>query len=149
MTPEQTALPTPPKRLRLWPGVIAVVLLWLAWFVAPFLFPRTAAIGLLVGVLCGLALLLWWLFFSRAPWLERVGALVLIVIALIGTKRIVHPSIAGGGMGMLLYILAVPVMSLALVAWAAITRRLSAGPRRAEFVATILLACGVFMIIRT
>jgi outer membrane protein assembly factor BamB len=149
MTPEQTALPTPPKRLRLWPGVIAVVLQWLAWFVVPFLFPRTAAIGLLVGVLCGLAIALWWLFFSRAPWLERVGALVLIVIALIGTKRIVHESIAGGGMGMLLYILAIPVLSLALVIWAAATRRFSAAPRRAALVVAIVLACGVFTIIRT
>jgi outer membrane protein assembly factor BamB len=149
MTPEQTASPTPPKPLRLWPGVILVVLQWLAWFVVPTLFPRTAGISLLIGVLCGLAIVLWWLFFSRARWIERIGALVLIVLALIGTKRIVHESIAGGGMGMLLYMLAIPVMSLALVAWAVITRRFSAGRRRIAFVVALLLACGVFTIIRT
>src|SRR5215217_9190634 len=135
MTPEQTTLPAPRKPFRLWPGVIALVIQWLAWFVVPALFPRAAGAGLLVGVLCGLAIVLWWLFFSRAPWLERIGALVLIVIALIGTKRIVHESIAGGGMGMLLYILALPVVSLALVTWAVVTRRFSAAPRRAAFVA--------------
>lgn len=149
MTPEQTVPPTPPKRLRLWPGVIAVVLQWVAWFVVPVLFPRAAPIGLLVGMVCALAIVLWWMFFSRAPWSERVGALVLMIIALIGTKRIVHESIAGGGMGMLLYILAIPVLSLALVAWAVVTRRFSAGPRRAALVVATLLACGVFTIIRT
>jgi outer membrane protein assembly factor BamB len=149
MTPEQTALATPRKPLRLWPGVIAVVLQWLAWFVVPVLFPATGFIGPLIGLLCGLAIVLWWLFFSRAPWIERVAALVLMVVAIIGTKRIVHPSIAGGAMGMLIYVLAIPVLSLALVAWAVVTRRLAAGPRRAALVLTILLACGVFTIIRT
>jgi hypothetical protein len=149
MTPEQTALPTPPKRLRLWPGVIVVVLQWLAWFVVPALFPRATPIALLIGVLCALAIVVWWVFFSRAPWSERVGAPVLMVIALIGTKRIVHESIAGGGMGMLLYILAIPVLSLALVLWAVVTRRFSAALRRVALVVAILLACGVFTIIRT
>ena len=149
MTPEQTAPPTLRKPLRLWPGMILVALQWLAWFIVPTLFPRAAPIGLLVGVLCALAIILWWLFFSRAPWLERIGALVLMVLAIIGTKRIVHESIAGGGMGMLLYILALPVLSLALVAWAVITRRFSAGSRRAAFVVAVVLACGVFTIIRT
>ena len=53
-------------------------------------------------VSCGLAIVVWWMFFSRAPWVERLGALVLMVIAPIGTKFIVHKSIAGGGMGMLI-----------------------------------------------
>jgi outer membrane protein assembly factor BamB len=149
MTPEQIASPTPRKPLRLWPGVILVVIQWLAWFVVPAIFPRITGIGLLVGVLAALAIILWWLFFSRARWVERIGALLLIVLALIGTKRIVHESIAGGGMGMLLYMLAIPVMSLALVAWAVVTRRFSAGRRRIAFVVALLIACGVFTIIRT
>ena len=149
MTPEQTALPTPQRRLRLWPGMIAVVLQWLAWFIVPALFPRAAPIGVLIGALCALAIVVWWLFFSRAPWKERVGVLVLMVITLIGTKRIVHESIAGGGMGMLLYILAIPVLSLALVVWAVVTRRFSTAPRYAALGVAILLACGVFTIIRT
>jgi len=105
--------------------------------------------GFLGGVLCGLGIVVWWMFFSRAPWVERVGALVLMVIAPVGTKFIVHKSIAGGGMGMLIYILVIPMLSLALVAWAVAGRRLSSGPRRAALVAAILLACGVFTLIRT
>jgi hypothetical protein len=96
-----------------------------------------------------LAILVWWLFFSRAPWSERLGAIMLMIIALFATSRIVHESIAGGAMGMLLYFLAIPVLSLALVAWAAASRRLSNGPRRAWMVATILLACGIFTLVRT
>src|SRR2546426_9305487 len=50
---------------------------------------------------------------------------------------------------MLFPILAIPVVSLALVVWAVATRRLSDGPRRATMVATILLASGVWALVRT
>jgi outer membrane protein assembly factor BamB len=126
-----------------------VILQWLGWFVVPIFLPDTRLYGFLGGVLCGLGIVLWWIFFSRAPWVERVGALVLMVIAPIGTKFIVHKSIAGGGMGMLIYILVIPMLSLALVAWAVASRRLSSRPRRAALVAAILLACSVFTLIRT
>jgi outer membrane protein assembly factor BamB len=149
MTNAQTDASTPRKPLRLWPGVVLVILQWLAWFVVPIFLPDMRLYGFLGGVLCGLAIVVWWMFLSRAPWVERVGALVLMVIAPIGTKFIVHKSIAGGGMGMLIYILVVPMLSLALVAWAIASRRLSAGPRRAALVVAILLACGVFTLIRT
>jgi len=149
MATTQFALPTPRKPLRLWPGIIAVGLQWLGWFLLPVVLPQATFIGLLMGVVGGLAILLWWLLFSRAPWVERIGAPLLIVGALILTKRVVHPSIAGGGMGMLLYILAIPVFGLALVAWAVVTRRFSAGARRLALIAAIVLGCSVFMVIRT
>jgi outer membrane protein assembly factor BamB len=149
MSTIETALAPPRKSIRLWPGVIAVVLQWLGWFVVPVIFPQAALVALLSGVLGGLIILLWWLVFSRAPWLERIGALVLIVLALIGTKRLVHESIAGGAMGNLLYVLGIPVFSMGLVLWAAITRRFSAGKRRLAFVAMIVIGCGLFMLIRT
>jgi len=137
------------KPLRLWPGVVAVVVQWLAWFVVPIVFPEAGPHGIQVGIFAGLVVVLWWLFFSRAPWLERVGIIVLIVVAIVATKRVVHKSIAGGGMGYLLYIYAILVMGLALVAGAAVSRRLSKGPRRATMIGAILLACGVFTLLRT
>jgi outer membrane protein assembly factor BamB len=149
MATTEIAIAPPRKSLRLWPGVIAVVLQWLGWFLLPVVLPQATFIGLLIGVLGGLAILLWWLLFSRAPWVERIGAPLLIVGALILTKRLVHPSIAGGGMGMLLYILAIPVFGLVLVAWAVVTRRFTAGARRVALLATILLGCSVFLVIRT
>src|ERR1041385_539473 len=110
MATTQIALPAPRKPFRLWPGIVAVVLQWIGWFVVPAVLPWSQApfIGLLVGVLGGLAILLWWLLFSRAPWVERIGAPVLIVGAVILTKRVVHPSIAGGAMGVVLYVYCVP-----------------------------------------
>ena len=137
------------KPLRLWPAVVAVVLQWLLWFVIPFLFPATMMWGMMGALVCALAILLWWLFFSRAPWVERVGAIILMVVAVIATKRFVHPSIAGAMMGMMLPIFSIPFLSLALVASAAIGRRLSTWPRRGLIAGSILLACGVFTLVRT
>ena len=97
----------------------------------------------------GLAIVVWWAFFSRAPWFERWGAVVLMIVALAATSRILHESIATGMMGMMFLIYAIPVLSLAFVVWAVASRRLSDGPRRATMVATILLACGVWALLRT
>jgi outer membrane protein assembly factor BamB len=147
--PNQVNEPISQKPLRLWPGVVAVVLQWLLWFVVPIVVPEAMLYGMLGGVLCGLAVVVWWVFFSRALWAERVGAIVLIVIAVVVTKRVVHPSIAGGMMGMMLPVYAIPVLSLALVAAAVASRRLSNGPRRAVMIGAILFACGVFTLLRT
>src|SRR5206468_11221197 len=119
----------------------AVVLQWLLWFVVPIVAPDAAMIAVLGGLACGLAVLVWWLFFSRAPWAERVGAIVLMVVAVVAAKRVVHQSIANGMMGMMLPILAVPALSLALVTAAMGSRRLSSGPRRASLAGAIVRAC--------
>ncbi len=145
----ETDQPTLKKPLRLWPGVITVVLLWACWWVVPRLTPAALFPGIIGAFVCVLALLVWWLFFSRAAWLERLGALALMIVAVILTKRIVHPSIAGGMMGMMMPVFVIPVLSLALVIWAATTRRLSSNVRRALLVVAIVIGCGVFTLIRT
>jgi outer membrane protein assembly factor BamB len=129
--------------------VVAVALQWVLWIILPLVSRDTAVVALLGAVALGLVVVVWWLFLSRAPWAERVGALVLMVVAVAATKRIVHTSIAGGMMGMMLPVYAIPAMSLALVVWAVATRRLSDGLRRASLVVAILLACGVFTLLRT
>jgi outer membrane protein assembly factor BamB len=150
MTATQTDAPPGRKPLRLWPGVLAVALQWLAWLVLPAVVPEATFYGVLGGIFGGgLAVLVWWLFLSRAPWPERLGALVLIPAALVVTSLLVHPSIANGMNGMMLLLFAIPVLGLALVGWAAAGRRLSAGPRRASLAAAILLACGAFTLLRT
>ena len=140
---------TPRKPLRLWPGVLAVVLQWLVMFGLPIVVPEQGGTAVIGGVVGGLAIVLWWLFFSRAPWLERLGAIVLMVIAVAATTRLVHESVANGMMGFMLFLYAVPLLSLALVAWAAASRGLSSGPRRASMAAAILLACGALTLVRT
>jgi outer membrane protein assembly factor BamB len=148
---QQTDEPTLQKPLRLWPGVVAVVLQWLAWLALPIVVPGTTAgmIGAIGGLIGGLVVIVWWAFFSRAPRSERWGAVVLMVVALVATSRILHESIATGMMGMMFVMYAIPVLSLAFVVWAVAGRRLSDGPRRAMMVATILLACGAWALLRT
>ena len=93
--------------------------------------------------MAGAALILvWWLFFSRAPWSERIGVLFVIAAAVIAIKPLVHASISNGFMGMMFYVYAVPsTVAPALVAWALFSRRLSKPARWATMIATMFLAC--------
>jgi outer membrane protein assembly factor BamB len=149
MTTNNADEPVSRKPVRLWPGVVAAVLLLLTRFVVPIVASESMAFAMIGSVVGALAIVLWWVFFSRAPWSERLGAIILMIVALFATSRIVHESIAGGAMGALLYVWAIPVLSLALVAWAVASRGLSSGARRASLVATILLACAIFTLVRT
>ena len=149
MTTEQTNPTTPPTPLRLWPGVGAVVLQWLAWAVLPVLAPAAAGLAIPVAVAAGLVVVVWWLFFSRAPWLERLGALALMVVAVIAVRPFVHPSIANAFMGRMLYVYSIPVFCLSLVAALVATRRLGRGPRRISVAAAILLGCATLTLLRT
>jgi outer membrane protein assembly factor BamB len=137
------------RPLRLWPGVIAVTLQWFLWLVVPVLFPDQAGFGMIGAIACGLIVIIWWLFLSRAPWVERVAVLGLMVAAVWATRTLVHPSIANGMMGMMPAIYSIPALSLALVVAAVITRARPAGMRRAALLTTIALACGSLMLLRT
>ncbi len=137
------------KALRLWPGVIVVTLQWIFWVGVPIVFSDAGMYAFIGGFAGGLAVIVWWLFFSRAPWVERVGAILLMAGALYATSFVVHESIANGHLGMMLAVYGIPVLSLALVSWAAVTRRLSHNIRRASLVVASLLACGSFTLLRT
>ena len=137
------------RPLRLWPGVVAAVLVCLIRFVAPLIFPEVGAIAIIGGVFGALAIVVWWLFFSRAVWPERLGALALMILAPMLVLRVAHESIATGMMGMMLPLYSVPVMTVALVAWAVTTCHMSNGIRRSALVVGILLACGAFALLRT
>jgi outer membrane protein assembly factor BamB len=140
---------TPRKPLRLWPAVVVAVAQLLVMVVGPVVAPDIGYLGMLGGVVGAAAILVWWLFFSRALWSERIGAIVLMVVAVLATRQIVHESMAGAGQGMLMYILPAPFLALALVAWALVTRDLQDGVRRASLPAAIMLACAPFALIRT
>jgi outer membrane protein assembly factor BamB len=146
----------PRQPIRLWPGVAAAVTLLLVSVIIPLVSPDAEFFGVAAqvlavigGVLCALTIVAWWLFFSRAPWSERLSAIVLIAVVLIATRPITHMSIQNGMMGMMFIIYAIPTASLALVVWAVASRRLSAGARRAAMVAAIVLGCGVWTLART
>ncbi|MFQ5652677.1 MAG: PQQ-binding-like beta-propeller repeat protein [bacterium] len=145
MASAQANEPTSQKPLRLWPGVVIVVLQWLGRFVVPNFVPEAAYSGMMGALLGGLAVVVWWAFFSRAPRSERWGAVGLMIVALVGISFISHESI----LGLPLAGYTLPVLNLAFVAWAMAFRRFSDRPRRAAMVATILLACGVWTLVRS
>jgi len=139
------------KPLRLWPGVLIVILQWLARYVIPLLIPGNMAmqLGVFVGLLCGLAIIAWWIFLSRASRMDRWTGIVLMVLSLFATSYLLHESIATAMMGLMYVIYAIPIMCLAFVIWAVASRNLSAAPRRITMVITILLASGIWIFLRT
>lgn len=147
-----SALPgeaAPAHRIRLWPGVAAVAAQWMLRYGVTAVYPDAAPYAVGGAIVLGLLVLVWWLFFSRLPWLDRLGAVVLMAAAMAVTPRILHRSVATGMMGFMFWIYVIPLLSLALVAAAAITRRLGSGMRLAVVAAAILIACGTFALVRT
>jgi outer membrane protein assembly factor BamB len=151
MATAQTATPSsedPVRRkpLRLWPGVVAVILLLLARFGLKAIIPGFSgfSLGMMWALGAALAVVLWWAFFSRVPWSDRLGFIVLMIVALFGTWQLKHESM--GPLWLVGY--AVPGLCLALVAGAAVSRRLP-DKRRAAMAAIILLACGAWTLVRT
>jgi outer membrane protein assembly factor BamB len=140
---------SPTKSIRLWPGVIAAALLLLVRLVVPLILPESPILGVIGAVVCALAIVVWWLFFSRAPWSERLGAIAVMIVGLFATSRFVDQSISNGMMGMMLPIYATPALTVALVGAVVASRRLSSGGRRTAIAAAILLACGAFTLLRT
>ena len=141
---------TPQKPLRLWPAVVIAIVQLLVMFGAPVVAPdagtahrnargRRRRVGDLV----------WWLFFSRAPWSERVGAIVLMIVAVFATRSR-RPRVDGGaGQGMMIYILPIPYL-------APRSRRVGGGhpsspgrTRRASMVAADPARVRAFALIRT
>ena len=137
------------QSLRLWPGVVTVALQWLLRFIIPVIVPAALIVGIFGGLAGGLAVIIWWAFFSRAPRSDRVLGGTLMVVALLVTSQLLHKSIATAMMGLMYAVYALPILSLAFVVWALICRGLPDRPRRTAMVATILLACGFWVFLRT
>ncbi len=139
----------PRKPLRLWPGVVAAVLLWAFRYGIPMVAPDALEYAVFSGLFFTLAIVIWWLFFSRAAWMERVGAIVLMIAASFAARALLDKSIATGMMGMMFPVFAPQTLATALVIWAVVTSRWSDGFRRVALVATILLTCAAWTMLRT
>ena len=139
----------PARPLRLWPGIALALLVLLLRFGLPLVAPDQAQLGVFAGLAGGVLIVLWWLLFSRAPWRDRLGGLVVMAAALAGVRLLVDPSISQGAMGFLFYVLALPTMSLAFVAGLLASRGMARAPRRLAVAASLLLGCAVWTVIRT
>ena len=138
-----------PAALRLWPGVLIVALQWIARFAVPIVAPDASMFAVIGGLLGFAGVVIWWLLFSRAAWLDRIAAIVLMVLALAGTYPLLDLSLATGAMGMLFVMLAVPGLSLAFVIWAIVSRGWSTGVQRATMAVAIVVSCLVWTLVRT
>ena len=145
---QQSVEPRSSRPLRLWPGIIGGFLILAGTILGAV--PAVSLPAAMASVAGALIVLLWWLFFSRAAWLERLGALAAMVVAVFVVRPLVDASISGAGMGRLFYIVSVPVMALGLVAWVlAIRARTSGAMRRITMLAAIIIGCSYWTIIRT
>jgi outer membrane protein assembly factor BamB len=135
--------------IRLWPGIIIVMLQWLVRFGIPIMAPKAMIVGIFGGLLGGLALAIWWTFFSRAARIERWGATVLIIAIFFATTFFLDVSIATANMGLMFIIYSIPVMCLAFVIWAVVTRSYSDNIRRVTMIMTVILAFGMWIFLRT
>lgn len=141
--------PAASRRLRLWPGVVLAALLLMAKLGAPLIVADATPIGVLAGPFLGLAIGVWWMFFSRAARAERFGAIALIVVALLVTSPFLHVSIRTGMTGFMFPVFAIPIAALALVGWAVATENLGARARRVTLAIVVLLSTGGWVLFRT
>jgi len=129
--------------------VVIVTLQWTIRFVLPMFISNATAYSVFGGLLLGLAVVVWWAFFSRAPRFDRWSAVVLMIVALTATSQIIHKSISTSMMGLMFVIYSIPVVSLAFVIWAVASGHLSGRSRRTTMVATIFLASGFWVFLRS
>ncbi len=139
------------RPLYVGPGILIVLIQWLLWLVLPALFPGpwAMAVGVFGGMLGGIALLIWWGFFSRAPRVERIGGVLLMIVSLLIAYRFTHRSIATSMQGIMYFAYAIPWMSLAVVIAALLTARAAPLTRRIVMTSVILVSAGFWTLLRS
>ena len=136
----------PRRPLRLWPGIVAVVLQWIFRIGVKAAVPGIKGFGYAVmgSFALAIVLIVWWAFFSRARRWERFGSLALIAAAFAVTWRLKHVSMWLPWLGAY----AIPIFCLAFMTWAVVTSRMSDRVRHATMIATILIASFGWLLIR-
>jgi outer membrane protein assembly factor BamB len=136
--------------LRLLPGIVIVALQFFLWLVVPMMGGlELLGIGLMGGLAGGLAVLVWWVFFSRAPSIERYGAAALMAVSFIVLALIQDESMAASQMGLTTFFYAVPILSLAFVAWVVFARGLDVRVRRLGMAGVIVVSVGSWAFVRS
>jgi outer membrane protein assembly factor BamB len=137
-----------PRRLRLWPAIGISFLMLAACFGTGFVIPGTIPqfMAMLWGPMIGGPLMvLWWLFFSRAPWTDRVVGLALLAAVAAATYYLAHPTAKPLG----LLINGVPTVSAIMVAWLwLMDGRVSQSIQRWSSAVLLIIATGIWGCIR-
>ena len=145
--PSAASVPAAAPRPRLWPGVLIIVLEWLAITVPGWVVPGTFIQfqGMFLGPMIGAAAIaLWWLFFSRLRWKDQLPVLLASIVGGVIAWGFYHPSV--GGFGLIMY--ALPTVTTAWVLWMLATPFLRLSVRRIGLLVVVLLAWGYFAFFR-
>ncbi|MBI9069651.1 MAG: PQQ-binding-like beta-propeller repeat protein [Salinivirgaceae bacterium] len=148
---KQNSLSAKDTKISIIPGLVLATLQWILWFLVPkFSAGGTATmISVFGGLAFGIFIIIWWLFFSRAPKLERFVAVGLMVIFLMIIPEFTHASIKTGLSGLMYYVYAVPVMTISFVLWALAFRKIKGNMRLISMTVTILIATGIWTLFKS
>lgn len=135
--------------LRLWPGVTLLVIQLVLRFILPAAIPSATAPGIMGSMLFAFLIIIWWVFFSRAPKTERWISLILIIICLTGTSQLIDKSIATANMGLMFIMYSIPVVSWVLVIWVAVAGKTAGKFRRFSLVLAIVIGSCFWVLLRT
>lgn len=139
--------PRPEPRLRLWPGVAILIVLWAVrgWASFGANTPGQFFFGFIVAPAAGLlAVLLWWLFASRLRWADRLLVAGAAIAVAAGT--VVICGSAFPAMALILY--GLPVAATTWIGWLLLTSRLGWPIRRAGLLVVFVLTGGFFTSLR-
>lgn len=136
----------PQRPLRLWPGVLAVGLIWglqyiPAWFAhGTEFFYACVMFGIMIAELL---FVVWWLFFSRAPWLSRI--IVLVAFAAFGfvAHQLTHPSFKN-----LMLFFAPPWVFTVWIVWLVVSGGLRWQVRQAGLLIAMIIPWGLYTLVR-
>ncbi len=144
------AAPTPSEtpRLRLWPGVLLALLLVGARFGLPLVSSDLSMPAMMASLGFAAAILLWWLFFSRARIVDRVLAPVLIAASALVVRPFLDESMETAGYGQLYWVFSLPLLCVALVVWASFFGGRSPAGRRIAMAVVLLLTAGAWTAVR-
>ncbi len=140
------------RRLRIWPALLLALVVIFCVFGIKHIAPGSAAhmIGMMVAPLGIIALYgLWILLFSRAPWFDRIAALIFTAIGIVVSLYFSHETIAPPDQPPLgLIVFGVPLFCGSVTLWLLATRRWPWNARRITTAILMVAACLFWILIR-
>jgi len=146
LNPSPTSTVRPP---RLWPAVALVAGYWAVIGIAHLLVPTVISqlqhfLTIFYSpFILALGIIVWWLFFSRLPWADRLFGLGLLIAGGIAAKFLSHKS-----MGFSLLLDAIPIAITAVVLTAVVTAALPRQTRWTAIALASILAWGYYTLLR-
>ncbi len=137
----------PARTLRLWPGVVIVILLWASSLVPGWIIPGTMEhmmIMMFGGMAMQVAFLVWWLFFTRVSWADRLGILGVAI-----AMGLVAYLLSDKSYQNMFFLMFVPTMVMTVaVGWLFLSQKMSWPTRRVGLLLAIMATFAFYTTIR-